>query len=69
MSTMMLIVRFPPPQACDNCRHRKAKCDEAKPACGSCKEANIPCNYKEVAPPKYVLPLCVGVLDEGTPVC
>ncbi|TLD10428.1 hypothetical protein PgNI_06223 [Pyricularia grisea] len=33
-------------QACDRCRHLKAKCDEQKP-CKNCKEKNEPCNYKE----------------------
>lgn len=33
-------------QACDRCRHLKAKCDEQKP-CKNCKEKNEQCNYKE----------------------
>lgn len=39
-------------QACDACRQRKAKCDEGRPLCGFCKEAMIPCVYREVPPPK-----------------
>lgn len=33
-------------QACDRCRHLKAKCDEQKP-CKNCKEKNEQCNYRE----------------------
>lgn len=39
-------------QACDQCRARKAKCDEGRPSCSHCKENNVPCNYKEVPPHK-----------------
>jgi hypothetical protein len=39
-------------QACDNCRQRKAKCDEGKPACSYCRENGQVCNYKEVQPAK-----------------
>ena len=41
-------------QACDQCRARKAKCDEGRPSCSHCKENNLPCVYKEVPPHKYV---------------
>ncbi|KAH8425600.1 putative C6 finger domain protein [Aspergillus melleus] len=39
-------------QACDQCRARKAKCDEGRPACSHCKENNMICVYKEVPPHK-----------------
>ncbi|PYH63207.1 putative C6 finger domain protein [Aspergillus vadensis CBS 113365] len=39
-------------QACDQCRTRKAKCDEGRPACSHCKENNLICVYKEVPPHK-----------------
>ncbi|EYE97356.1 putative C6 finger domain protein [Aspergillus ruber CBS 135680] len=39
-------------QACDQCRARKAKCDEGRPSCSHCKENNLPCVYKEVPPHK-----------------
>ncbi|KAJ5542974.1 hypothetical protein N7461_008977 [Penicillium sp. DV-2018c] len=35
-------------QACDQCRARKAKCDEGRPHCSHCKENNLNCVYKEV---------------------
>ncbi|KAJ5873638.1 uncharacterized protein N7473_013197 [Penicillium subrubescens] len=35
-------------QACDQCRIRKAKCDEGRPACSHCKEYTLICVYKEV---------------------
>ncbi|KAF7115349.1 hypothetical protein CNMCM5793_002165 [Aspergillus hiratsukae] len=39
-------------KACDQCRTRKAKCDEGRPACSHCKENNLICVYKEVPPHK-----------------
>ncbi|KAJ5591682.1 uncharacterized protein N7459_002051 [Penicillium hispanicum] len=39
-------------QACDQCRARKAKCDEGRPACSHCKENHLICVYKEVPPHK-----------------
>ncbi|KAL1967833.1 hypothetical protein VTN77DRAFT_2522 [Rasamsonia byssochlamydoides] len=39
-------------QACDQCRSRKAKCDEGRPACSHCKENGLVCIYKEVPPHK-----------------
>ncbi|KAJ5084234.1 hypothetical protein NUU61_008813 [Penicillium alfredii] len=39
-------------QACDQCRSRKAKCDEGRPACSHCKENSLICVYKEVPPHK-----------------
>ena len=38
-------------QACNNCRSRKQKCDEARP-CQFCRENNFDCQYKDVPPPK-----------------
>ncbi|KAK8236747.1 C6 zinc finger domain-containing protein [Phyllosticta capitalensis] len=38
-------------QACNNCRNRKQKCDEARP-CQFCRESGMKCEYKEVPPPK-----------------
>jgi hypothetical protein len=40
-------------QACNHCRARKQKCDEARP-CQFCRENNFDCQYKDVPPPKYV---------------
>ncbi|KAJ5752177.1 hypothetical protein N7520_009094 [Penicillium odoratum] len=40
-------------QACDQCRARKAKCDEGRPGCSHCKENNLTCVYKEVPPHKF----------------
>ena len=39
-------------QACDPCRHRKAKCDEGRPDCHHCRTNNLKCFYKEVPPSK-----------------
>ncbi|KAH7187861.1 hypothetical protein BKA60DRAFT_665037 [Fusarium oxysporum] len=36
-------------QACDSCRHLKAKCDEMKP-CRTCKEKSVECKYREPVP-------------------
>jgi Fungal Zn(2)-Cys(6) binuclear cluster domain len=38
-------------QACDSCRTRKAKCDEAWP-CGHCKDNKLTCTYREIPPHK-----------------
>jgi hypothetical protein len=40
-------------QACNHCRSRKQKCDEARP-CQFCRENNFDCQYKDLPPPKYV---------------
>ncbi|KAI1957722.1 hypothetical protein LOZ58_005472 [Ophidiomyces ophidiicola] len=40
-------------QACDQCRARKAKCDEGRPSCGHCKESSVQCVYKDVPPHKH----------------
>lgn len=34
-------------QACNHCRQRKQKCDEARP-CAYCKQEGLQCEYKEV---------------------
>jgi hypothetical protein len=39
-------------QACDACRHRKAKCNEGRPSCAFCTENHLACVYREVPPPK-----------------
>jgi hypothetical protein len=44
-------------QACNHCRTRKQKCDEARP-CQFCRENNFDCQYKDVPPPKYVRIIC-----------
>ncbi|KPA36251.1 hypothetical protein FLAG1_10993, partial [Fusarium langsethiae] len=36
-------------QACDNCRHLKAKCDEMKP-CRTCEEKRVECKYRDPVP-------------------
>jgi hypothetical protein len=41
-------------QACNHCRARKQKCDEARP-CQFCRENSFDCQYKDVPPPKQVL--------------
>jgi Fungal Zn(2)-Cys(6) binuclear cluster domain len=38
-------------QACDSCRTRKAKCDEARP-CSHCKDNQLTCTYREIPPHK-----------------
>ncbi|KAK2782719.1 hypothetical protein FQN52_000749 [Onygenales sp. PD_12] len=40
-------------QACDQCRSRKAKCDEGRPSCSHCKDNNVQCVYKDVPPAKH----------------
>ncbi|KAL0146196.1 Zn(2)-C6 fungal-specific transcription factor [Mucor lusitanicus] len=34
-------------QACVHCRKKKIKCDESRPDCGQCQEANVLCEYTE----------------------
>ncbi|TVY47926.1 hypothetical protein LOCC1_G001631 [Lachnellula occidentalis] len=38
-------------QACDSCRTLKAKCDEGRPSCSTCKEKGSDCRYRD-PPPK-----------------
>jgi hypothetical protein len=38
-------------QACNSCRTRKQKCDEARP-CRSCKENSLKCQYEDIPPSK-----------------
>ncbi|KAI9739071.1 MAG: hypothetical protein M1834_007284 [Cirrosporium novae-zelandiae] len=49
-------------QACENCRQRKAKCDEQRP-CSSCKEAQQQCVYRDVPPAKQEKTQ-LAILDE-----
>ena len=35
-------------QACDSCRTRKSKCDEARPCCSHCRDNNLKCTYRDV---------------------
>jgi hypothetical protein len=44
-------------QACDKCRELKAKCDEGRPSCLSCKDKNVVCNYRDPPPKQYASPL------------
>lgn len=39
-------------QACDNCRTRKARCDEERPQCALCKDNSLNCHYRDIHPPK-----------------
>ena len=41
-------------QACDQCRSRKAKCDEGRPTCSHCRDNGLICVYKDGPPQKYV---------------
>ncbi|TVY84323.1 hypothetical protein LSUE1_G000989 [Lachnellula suecica] len=38
-------------QACDSCRTLKAKCDEGRPSCSTCREKGQECRYRD-PPPK-----------------
>ncbi|RMJ21965.1 C6 finger domain protein [Aspergillus sp. HF37] len=40
-------------QACDQCRARKAKCDEGRPYCTHCKENNLDCVYRDNPPHRH----------------
>ncbi|KAK0389541.1 hypothetical protein NLU13_3116 [Sarocladium strictum] len=39
-------------QACENCRNRKQRCDEARPKCGKCQKLGLECSYREPQPTK-----------------
>lgn len=41
---------------CQQCRHRKRKCDERHPCCTACIERNLPCNWRGVEAPRKQLP-------------
>ena len=41
-------------QACDSCRNLKAKCDEGRPLCNTCKERGFQCVYRDPPPKQYV---------------
>ncbi|KAI9820417.1 MAG: hypothetical protein M1832_003750 [Thelocarpon impressellum] len=47
-----VVTTFPPRRKAIRAAQRKAKCDEGRPSCGFCKEAAMPCVYREVPPPK-----------------
>ncbi|KAG4425819.1 hypothetical protein IFR04_001026 [Cadophora malorum] len=49
-------------QACETCRSRKQKCDEARPKCGLCRRINLECVYREPQPTKKDKTL-VEILD------
>lgn len=48
-------------QACDSCRTLKAKCDEGRPDCTSCKEKGIQCVYRDPPPKQYVFILVISI--------
>ncbi|PYI00865.1 hypothetical protein BO78DRAFT_274631, partial [Aspergillus sclerotiicarbonarius CBS 121057] len=33
-------------RACDQCRHRKSRCDSEQPACTPCRSAGRSCSYR-----------------------
>ncbi|KAJ0416478.1 C6 zinc finger domain protein [Aspergillus carlsbadensis] len=35
---------------CDQCKQRRIKCDEVRPACGSCRKKTLACVFKSVGP-------------------
>jgi hypothetical protein len=43
-------------QACDSCRKRKAKCDEARPVCQHCRDNELKCFYEDETRPKREQP-------------
>ncbi|KAG9247379.1 hypothetical protein BJ878DRAFT_477472 [Calycina marina] len=49
-------------QACDSCRQLKAKCDEGRPSCISCKDKGINCTYRD-PPPKQQDKTTGDILD------
>ncbi|KUJ11887.1 uncharacterized protein LY89DRAFT_593488 [Mollisia scopiformis] len=49
-------------QACDSCRTLKAKCDEGRPSCTSCKEKGIECRYRD-PPPKQQDKASADIMD------
>jgi hypothetical protein len=46
--------RYRTPQACNQCRDRKRKCDAVRPSCTSCKQYGQTCKYSVVPPSTYV---------------
>lgn len=40
------VVRRRAAKACQPCRSRKAKCDEATPICGHCRDLRLDCRYE-----------------------
>ncbi|PVH71396.1 hypothetical protein DL98DRAFT_615474 [Cadophora sp. DSE1049] len=49
-------------QACDSCRTLKAKCDEGRPACSTCKEKSTECRYRD-PPPKQQDKASADIMD------
>ncbi|KAF4629171.1 hypothetical protein G7Y89_g8977 [Cudoniella acicularis] len=49
-------------QACDSCRALKAKCDEGRPGCGTCREKGTECRYRD-PPPKQQDKTSADILD------
>ncbi|KAG4411130.1 hypothetical protein IFR04_015729 [Cadophora malorum] len=49
-------------QACDSCRTLKAKCDEGRPACSTCKEKGTECRYRD-PPPKQQDKASADIMD------
>ncbi|CZT44973.1 related to acetate regulatory DNA binding protein FacB [Rhynchosporium secalis] len=49
-------------QACDSCRNLKAKCDEGRPLCSTCKEKGFPCHYRD-PPPKQQDKASADIMD------
>ncbi|KAL5324528.1 hypothetical protein ACEPPN_009074 [Leptodophora sp. 'Broadleaf-Isolate-01'] len=49
-------------QACDSCRTLKAKCDEGRPACSTCKEKGTDCRYRD-PPPKQQDKASADIMD------
>jgi hypothetical protein len=44
-------------QACQKCRARRTKCNNVRPACSSCLDLGVECNYAESDPSRYVTSL------------
>ncbi|KAI5466852.1 hypothetical protein BGZ63DRAFT_9706 [Mariannaea sp. PMI_226] len=51
---------------CFNCKRRKVKCDEVKPACANCIRFGIPCDFAPQLPPGEDLPPTGSALDAGS---
>lgn len=44
-------IRTRAPTACQTCRLRKTRCDNARPTCSYCSVQGVECNYPETSPP------------------
>jgi Fungal Zn(2)-Cys(6) binuclear cluster domain len=49
-------------QACQKCRARRTKCNNARPACYSCLDLGVDCSYSEGDPSRYI---SLGVSHHG----